>query len=61
MDHYGKARREGLRLYEAALRANQDPYLPVLENQVPSLSRLNRHALGIQQRLHGDAGVVLGL
>ncbi len=48
MDHYGKARREGLRLYEAALRANQDPYLPVLENQVPSLSRLNRHALGIQ-------------
>lgn len=48
MDHYGKARREGLRLYEAAVRANQDPYLPVLENRVPSLSMLNRRSLGIQ-------------
>ena len=47
MDHYGKARREGLRLYTAAIQSNTDPYLPVLENKVPNLARLSRLSLGI--------------
>ena len=47
MDHYGKARREGLRLYTAAIQANSDPYLPVLEDKVPNLAQLSRLSLGI--------------
>lgn len=47
MDHYGKARREGLRLYTAAIQSNSDPYLPVLEKKVPNLSQLSRLSLGI--------------
>ena len=46
MDHYGKARREGLRIYSAAIQAHEDPYLPVLEETEPALARLNRNALG---------------
>ena len=48
MDHYGKARREGLRIYSAAIQAHEDPYLPVLEETEPALARLNRKALGVQ-------------
>lgn len=48
MDHYSKARREGLRVYQAAIQANADPYLPVLEDRVPNLSQLSRLSLGIQ-------------
>ena len=47
MDHYGKARRDGLRVYTAAIQANTDPYLPVLEKKVPGLSLLSRMSLGI--------------
>ena len=47
MDHYGKARRDGLRVYTAALQAHEDPYLPVLESKVPELSTLSRISLGI--------------
>ena len=47
MDHYSKARREGLRVYQAAIQANSDPYLPVLEEKVPNLSQLSRLSLGI--------------
>ena len=47
MDHYGKARRDGLRIYTAALQAHEDPYLPVLENKVPELASLSRLSLGI--------------
>ena len=47
MDHYGKARRDGLRLYAAAIQSNTDPYLPVLEKKVPNLSQLTRLSLGI--------------
>ncbi len=47
MDHYGKARREGLRIYNAAIQANTDPYLPVLEKKVPNLAQLSRLSLGI--------------
>ncbi len=47
MDHYSKARREGLRVYQAAIQANTDPYLPVLEEKVPNLSSLSRLSLGI--------------
>ncbi len=47
MDHYSKVRREGLRIYTAALQANEDPYLPVLEARVPDLSSLTRLSLGI--------------
>ncbi|MBR2663679.1 MAG: hypothetical protein IKE25_08195, partial [Clostridia bacterium] len=47
MDHYSKARREGLRVYQAAIQANTDPYLPVLEEKVPNLSTLSRLSLGI--------------
>ena len=48
MDHYSKARREGLRVYSAAAQANQPPYLPVLEEKVPNLSQLSRLSLGVQ-------------
>ena len=48
MDYYSKARREGLRVYQAAIQANSDPYLPVLEDKVPNLSQLSRLSLGIQ-------------
>ena len=47
MDHYSKARREGLRVYQAAIQANTDPYLPVLEEKVPNLASLSRLSLGI--------------
>ena len=47
MDHYGKARRDGLRLYAAAIQSNTDPYLPVLEKKVPNLAQLTRLSLGI--------------
>ncbi len=47
MDHYGKARRDGLRVYTTAIHANTDPYLPVLEEKVPNLSQLSRMPLGI--------------
>ena len=47
MDHYGRARREGLRIYTAALQAHEDPYLPVLEEKVPDLASLSRLSLGI--------------
>ncbi len=47
MDHYGKARRDGLRIYSAAIQANTDPYLPVLEKKVPNLAQLSRLSLGI--------------
>ena len=48
MDHYSRARREGLRLYNAALQAHTDPYLPVLEDRIPNLSQLTRLSLGVQ-------------
>ena len=48
MDFYSRARREGLRVYQSAIQANTDPYLPVLEEKVPDLSRLSRLSLGIQ-------------
>lgn len=48
MDHYSKARREGLRVYQAAIQANTDPYLPVLEEKEPALSQLSRLPLGVQ-------------
>ena len=47
MDHYGKARRDGLRIYTQALQAHEDPYLPVLETRVPGLTSLSRLSLGI--------------
>ena len=47
MDHYSKARREGLRIYSQAIHNNTDPYLPVLEEKVPNLSQLARVPLGI--------------
>ena len=47
MDHYGKARRDGLRIYTAALQAHEDPYLPVLEKKVPDLASLSRLSLGV--------------
>jgi len=47
LDHYSKARREGLRVYQAAIQANADPYLPVLEEKVPNLASLSRLSLGI--------------
>ena len=47
MDYYSRARRDGLRVYQAAIQANTDPYLPVLEEKVPNLSQLSRLSLGI--------------
>ena len=47
MDHYSKARREGLRVYQQAIAANTDPYLPVLEERIPNLSSLSRISLGV--------------
>ena len=47
MDHYSKARKEGLRIYQSAIQANTDPYLPVLEERVPALSSLSRLSLGV--------------
>ena len=47
MDYYSKARRDGLRIYQAAIQANANPYLPVLENKVPNLSQLSRLSLGV--------------
>ena len=47
MDHYSKARREGLKEYTAAIQSNADPYLPVLEDKVANLSQLSRQSLGV--------------
>ena len=47
MDFYSRARREGLRVYQAAIQANTDPYLPVLEDRVSNLSQLSRLSLGV--------------
>lgn len=47
MDRYAKARRDGLRIYSAALQAHEDPYLPVLESKVPDLASLSRLSLGV--------------
>ena len=47
MDYYSKARRDGLRVYQQAIAANTDPYLPVLEERVPNLSTLSRMSLGV--------------
>ena len=47
MDFYSRARREGLRIYQAAIQANADPYLPVLEDLEPDLAQLSRLSLGI--------------
>ena len=47
MDRYGKVRRDGLRIYTAALQAHEDPYLPVLEHKVPDLASLSRLSLGV--------------
>ena len=44
---YLKARRDGLRAYSAAIQANQDPYLPVLEEKLPTLNQMDRLSLGI--------------
>ena len=48
LEHYSKFRREGLRVYSAALQNHTDPYLPVLEDKVPGLSQLSRLSLGVQ-------------
>ncbi|MCR5369787.1 MAG: BMP family ABC transporter substrate-binding protein [Clostridium sp.] len=48
LEHYSKFRREGLRVYSAALQNHTDPYLPVLEDRVPGLSQLSRLSLGVQ-------------
>ena len=48
MDHYSRARREGLRVYQAAIQANSEPYLPVLEERQPALAQLSRLSLGVQ-------------
>ena len=47
MDRYGRVRRDGLRVYTAALQAHEDPYLPVLESRVPDLASLSRLSLGV--------------
>ena len=47
MDFYSRARREGLRVYQAAIQANTNPYLPVLEDLEPNLAQLSRLSLGI--------------
>ena len=47
MDAYTKARKEGLRVYQTAISSNTDPYLPVLEEQVPGLAQLSRLSLGV--------------
>ncbi len=48
MDHYSKARREGLRVFSAAGQNNQPAYLPVLEEKVSNLAQLSRLSLGVQ-------------
>ena len=48
MEHYSRFRREGLRVYSAALQNHTDPYLPVLEELVPNVSQLSRLSLGVQ-------------
>ena len=44
---YQKARKEGLKAYSAAINANQDPYLPVLDEKLPNLNQMDRVPLGI--------------
>ena len=46
--YYIRARQKGLRAYHQAIQQNQDPYLPVLEEKVPELNKLDRLSLGIQ-------------
>ena len=48
LKYYIKARQKGLKAYSQAIRDNQDPYLPVLEEKVPNLNSLDRVSLGIQ-------------
>ena len=48
LEHYSRFRREGFRVYSAALQNHTDPYLPVLEDKVPGLSQLSRLSLGVQ-------------
>lgn len=48
LEHYSRFRREGLRVYSAALQNHTDPYLPVLEEMVPNVSQLSRLSLGVQ-------------
>ena len=45
---YDKARQLGLRAYSQAISRGEDPYLPVLEEKVPTLNTLDRMSLGIQ-------------
>lgn len=44
---YIKARQRGLKAYSQAIARNEDPYLPVLEEKVPTLNALQRMSLGI--------------
>ncbi len=46
--YYAKARQRGLRAYQQAIAQNLDPYLPVLEEKLPTLNALDRLPLGIQ-------------
>ncbi len=46
--NYVRARQKGLKAYHQAVQQNQDPYLPVLEEKVPELNKLDRLSLGIQ-------------
>ena len=45
--YYTRARQKGLKAYTQAVQQNQDPYLPVLEEKVPTLNSLDRLPLGI--------------
>ena len=40
--YYTRARQKGLKAYTQAVQQNQDPYLPVLEEKVPTLNSLDR-------------------
>ncbi len=43
---YLKTRKEGLKTYNAAVQANREPHLPVLEEEVHNLNQLTRIPLG---------------
>ena len=45
---YIRARQKGLKAYSQAIQQNRDPYLPVLEEKVPNLNKLDRLSLGVQ-------------
>ena len=51
MDRYGKARREGLRAYNAAVQEHGNPYLPVLEELVPEARIAVAHGLANASKL----------